>query len=246
MKKHFALLAALLVLLAAVGSAFAADEEVNPLDYGRPETIKTINEIKAKRFSYALGMYIGKDLKGLPFDLNAEELSLGIQAMMTGGDTRMTMQEVKSTLQEMQEVAVAQQMAEMQREAEENLVKEKEFLTQNGSRAEVTTLPSGLQYEVITEGNGRIPTAEDIVIVDYVGRFIDGQEFANSVANGEPATFPVGGIIPGWGEALQLMPEGSKWLVYIPSNLAYGEQGMPPAIAPNSMLIFELELKSIQ
>lgn len=246
MKKHFAILAALLVLLAAVGSAFAADEGVNPLDYGRPETLKTINQIKSDRFSYALGMYIGKDLTGLPFELNAEELSMGIQAMMSGGSTRMTIDEMKSTLQEMQEVAVAQQMAQMQQEAAENLAKEKEFLAQNSSRAEVTTLPSGLQYEVLTEGDGQIPTAEDIVIVDYTGHFVDGREFASSIASGEPATFPVAGIIPGWGEALQLMPVGSKWKIYIPSSLAYGEQGMPPAIAPNSMLIFELELKQIQ
>jgi len=120
------------------------------------------------------------------------------------------------------------------------------FLAQNKTKSGVVTLPNGLQYKVITEGTGPKPTASDEVTVNYAGTFINGKEFDSSYKRGEPATFPVSGVIAGWTQALQLMPKGSTWMLYVPSSLAYGEQGMPPVIGPNETLIFKVELLDVK
>ncbi len=120
------------------------------------------------------------------------------------------------------------------------------FLAQNKTKPGVVTLPDGLQYKVITAGTGPKPTANDEVTVNYAGTFISGKEFDSSYKRGEPATFPVSGVIAGWTEALQLMPKGSTWMLYVPSSLAYGEQGMPPVIGPNETLIFKVELLDVK
>lgn len=120
------------------------------------------------------------------------------------------------------------------------------FLKKNKKNKGVVTLPDGLQYKIITQGKGQKPTDTDVVSVNYAGTFIDGKEFDSSYKRHEPATFPVGGVIPGWTEALKLMPVGSTWMLYIPSDLAYGEQGSPPAIPANKMLIFKVELLGIK
>ena len=129
---------------------------------------------------------------------------------------------------------------------QENLAEGKTFLAENGSLPGVTTLPSGLQYKVIREGSGEKPLATSTVEVHYAGRLIDGTVFDSSVKRGEPAVFPLNGVIPGWTEALQLMPVGSKWEVYVPSELAYGAQGAGGVIQPNATLIFEIELLAIR
>lgn len=227
MKKHLAIVTVMLVLLVAAGNAFAIEQKIG-------------------RLSYAMGMKIGSDFKSLDLSLDPEQLAKGIQDAMGSGATRLTQEEMIAALQELQSMAVAKQMDSARQMAAKNLAKEKAFLTENGARPEVKTLPSGLQYEVITEGTGRTPGNEDVVVVDYVGSFIDGQVFDSSIARGEPATFSVNGIIPGWTEALQLMKEGSKWKLYVPAHLAYGEAGSPPVIEPNTTLVFEVELKSIQ
>lgn len=126
-----------------------------------------------------------------------------------------------------------------------NLEKGKKFLEDNGKRKGVITLPSGLQYEILKEGNGPKPTATDKVTTHYHGTTIDGKVFDSSVERGQPAQFGVNQVIPGWTEALQLMPVGSKWKLFIPSNLAYGESGAGGAIGPNETLVFEVELISI-
>jgi len=120
------------------------------------------------------------------------------------------------------------------------------FLETNKKKPGVITLPSGLQYKVITAGKGAKPSANDVVTVNYAGKLIDGTEFDSSYKRGQPATFPVGGVIPGWVEALQLMKAGSTWELYIPSSLAYGEQGAPPVIGPNQTLIFKVELLDVK
>jgi FKBP-type peptidyl-prolyl cis-trans isomerase FklB len=120
------------------------------------------------------------------------------------------------------------------------------FLAANAKKPGVKTLPDGLQYKVITEGKGEKPTLNDVVTVHYMGTLVDGKEFDSSYKRGEPATFPVAGVIAGWTEALQLMPAGSTWELYIPANLAYGEQGAPPVIGPNETLIFKVQLLSVK
>lgn len=120
------------------------------------------------------------------------------------------------------------------------------FLSTNKAKPGVVTLPDGLQYKIITEGKGEKPTINDVVTVNYAGKLINGKEFDSSYKRGEPATFPVSGVIPGWTEALQLMPAGSTWELYIPASLAYGEQGAPPSIGPNETLIFKVQLISVK
>lgn len=120
------------------------------------------------------------------------------------------------------------------------------FLEANKKKEGVVTLPDGLQYKVITEGKGAKPTLNDVVTVHYAGTLVDGKEFDSSYKRGEPATFPVSGVIAGWTEALQLMPAGSTWELYIPANLAYGDQGAPPVIGPNETLIFKVQLISVK
>jgi len=129
---------------------------------------------------------------------------------------------------------------------DKNKIEGEAFLKKNKKNKGIVTLPDGLQYKIIKQGKGKKPTDTDVVSVNYAGTFIDGKEFDSSYKRHEPATFPVGGVIPGWTEALQLMPVGSTWMLYIPSDLAYGEQGNPPAIPANKMLIFKVELLGIK
>jgi len=246
MKKQLAVTVALLVLLAAAGSALAIEAMKDLSTYARPSTVKALSSVATDRISYAIGMSLGQDFSMREIEINAAQVAKGIEDAMSGGATRLTREEAMSALQELQEMALAKQAETTRKMAEKNLAEGQAFLAANGARPEVTTLDSGLQYEVLAAGNGRTPTADDMVVVDYVGSFIDGSEFDSSYSRGEPATFSVGGIIPGWTEALQLMQEGAKWKLYIPAQLAYGEQGAPPVIQPNTTLVFEVELKNIQ
>jgi len=134
----------------------------------------------------------------------------------------------------------------MQKLSEKNKADGEKFLAENAKKAGVKVLPSGLQYKVITTGTGKSPKATDTVTTQYKGTLIDGTEFDSSYKRGEPATFPVSGVIPGWTEALQLMKEGAKWQLFLPPNLAYGERGAGRDIGPNSTLIFEVELISVK
>lgn len=129
---------------------------------------------------------------------------------------------------------------------EKNAQDAKNFMRQNAKKAGIKTLPSGLQYKVIETGSGPKPRDEDIVVVDYAGNLVDGTEFDSSYKRGEPATFPVSAVIPGWTEALKLMNEGSTWMLYIPPSLAYGDRGAPPAIGPNEALIFKVHLINVK
>ena len=140
----------------------------------------------------------------------------------------------------------ASMQMQSQSPAEKNKMDGNAFLAANKSKPGVVTLPDGLQYKIITEGKGAQPTANDIVTVHYSGTLIDGTEFDSSYKRGEPTSFPVNGVIPGWVEALQLMKVGSTWELFIPSNLAYGEQGMPPVIGPNQTLIFKVTLLDVK
>lgn len=189
--------------------------------------------------SYGLGVSIAQNLKGQGItELDATALTKGLEDVLKGNDLKLQESEIGAMLN-----------AYMQKKAEEKskgVIEEgKKFLEENGKRSEVTTLPSGLQYEIIEKGTGAIPTASDQVTTHYTGKLIDGTVFDSSVERGQPATFPVGGVIKGWTEALQLMPVGSKWKLYIPYDLAYGERGAGAQIGPYSTLIFDIELIEI-
>ncbi len=191
------------------------------------------------KVSYALGMSIGANLKSSGFNgLNEEVFFAAFKTMFAGEQTDMTMEEAQALLSDYFQQLQAEQAKGLKSAGEE-------FLAANSAKEGVTTLPSGLQYEVITEGEGEIPTAEDSVVCHYEGTLIDGTKFDSSYDRNEPATFPVGGVIQGWVEALQLMSTGSKWKLYIPYNLAYGEQGAGGAIPPFATLVFTVELLEI-
>ncbi len=191
------------------------------------------------KISYALGLSLGNNLlsSGIK-SLNIEKLARGIQDVLEQKKPEITYQEAQEIIDEY--------FRKLQEQSSEKTISEgKAFLESNGKRPEVITLKSGLQYEIINKGNGNQPKASDKVRVHYHGTLIDGTVFDSSVRRGEPATFGVTQVISGWVEALQLMPVGSKWKLYIPSNLAYGAQGAGQHIGPHTTLIFEVELLDI-
>lgn len=196
--------------------------------------------------SYAIGTDIGRNfLMNELGNINTEILAKGMQAAFDKDSSVMNSQQSQALIE-----AYMQSMQRKKQEAEskkfdDNKNKGAAFLAENGKKAGVKTLPSGLQYLVMKEGNGPKPKETDIVKTHYHGTLINGKVFDSSVERGEPVSFPVNGVIKGWVEALQLMPVGSKWKLFIPYNLAYGEQGSPPTIGPGEALVFEVELISI-
>ncbi len=195
--------------------------------------------------SYAIGMDIAISLKNNNVEANADILGKAIKDVLTGQKTLLTEQEAQSILGELQKEMVAKKQAKAQALGDKNKKEGAAFLAENSTKDGVKTLPSGLQYKVITEGEGKSPGPTDTVTVQYAGRLIDGTEFDSSHKRGQAATFAVNAVIKGWTEALQLMKEGGKWEIFIPSELAYGEKGGGP-IGPNAALIFDVELVSVQ
>lgn len=196
--------------------------------------------------SYALGMNIGDTLKRQSVDIDPAIFQQGLKDAMAGGKTQMTEEEATSVLMALQQEVRAKAEEKQKQLAATNKAEGDAFLAANKTKEGVVTLPDGLQYKVLTQGTGPKPSLTDTVTVNYKGTLINGKEFDSSYKRGQPATFPVGGVIKGWTEALQLMPVGSKWELWIPATLAYGEQQRGPDISPNSTLVFEVELLSIQ
>jgi FKBP-type peptidyl-prolyl cis-trans isomerase len=199
-----------------------------------------------ERQSYAVGMNIGESLHRQPVDLDSNSLIQGLKDSMAGGKTLMTDDEAKAALTELGQQVRAKQEEKVKQAAETNKKEGEAFLAANKTKEGVVTTPSGLQYKILKVGTGPKPTAADKVVCNYRGTLINGTEFDSSYKRGQPATFPVGQVIKGWTEALQLMPVGSKWQLFIPPDLAYGERGAGNDIGPDSTLIFEVELLSIE
>lgn len=211
-----------------------------------PLTLKTPKD----KQSYAIGINVGKglsqNLKQTGLDIDPAILVRAIKDVLAGDKQAMTDQEAQDTLKTLQADMRKEQQLKQEQVAEANKKEGDEFLASNKSKEGVTALPDGLQYKVLQEGTGPKPTAGDSVTVNYRGTLVNGTEFDSSYKRGQPATFNVGGIIKGWTEALQLMPVGSKWQIFIPSELAYGPRGAGRDIGPNATLVFEVELLSIQ
>jgi FKBP-type peptidyl-prolyl cis-trans isomerase FklB len=207
-----------------------------------PLTLKTQKD----KFSYALGMKMGENLHKQSVPVDPAILARGVKDGLAGGKTLLTDDEAQAALTDVQNDLRKKQQEKMQQAGDANKKDGSAFLAVNKGKEGVVVLPSGLQYKILKEGTGPKPTASDSVVCNYRGTLINGTEFDSSYKRGEPATFPVGGVIKGWTEALQLMPVGSKWQLFIPSDLAYGERGPSPEIGPNSTLIFEVELLSIE
>lgn len=188
------------------------------------------------KFSYGLGMGIGQNLLSMNVsEISVEDFIKGMQAVLQGAATEITHMEAQKVVSEHFQKLAEEQYAKVKAEGEA-------FLAANAKKENVVTLPSGLQYEVLVEGNGKKPKASDRVRCHYEGTLIDGTLFDSSVRRGEPAVFGVSQVIAGWVEALQLMAEGSKWRLYIPQNMAYGAHGAGENIPPYSALIFDVEL----
>lgn len=195
------------------------------------------------KLSYALGMSMGHNFKGSGInELNVQDFANGVAAVYDGVQPEMTYEEAKQTVQEFFTKMQEEMEAEAAKAGEANKQIGEAFLSENAKREGIKVTESGLQYEVLTEGNGATPAASDKVEVHYTGKLIDGTVFDSSVERGVPAMFGVTQVIPGWVEALQLMKEGDNWRLYIPSDLAYGSQGAGGIIGPNSTLIFDVEL----
>jgi FKBP-type peptidyl-prolyl cis-trans isomerase FklB len=198
------------------------------------------------RANYSVGYQIGDDFKRQGVEINPEALVKGIQDAISGRTPLMTAEEQRATLVKLQRQVAARQKQNKPKQAQEYPGESREFLASNANKPGVVTLPSGLQYKVIQEGTGRSPGATDTVTVHYRGTLLDGTEFDSSYSRGKPATFGVGRVIAGWTEALQLMKEGARWQLFIPPDLAYGEKGAGSKIPPNSSLIFDVELISVE
>lgn len=198
-------------------------------------------ETDDQKLSYIFGIQVGQNLAGEGMDLDMEAFTAGVQDMLEGKEPQLdkaTAEKIIGQYQKQKSDELAAIMNKKQQEAQA-------FMEENAKKEGVKTTESGIQYQVIREGDGEIPTADDTVIADYEGTLIDGTKFDSSYDRGEPATFPVDGVIKGWQEVLQMMKEGAKWRVVIPGNLAYGPQGAGDKIGPNETLIFDIELIAI-
>jgi FKBP-type peptidyl-prolyl cis-trans isomerase FklB len=217
------------------------------------KTEQKTEPLDKQKISYAIGMNIGNSIKRQSIDVDVDTMTKAVKDMIAGHPT-MTEEEAQKTMMEMNNQLRAKREEERKQAGEKNKKEGEAFLAENAKKPGVKThpvkLPDGrtvdLQYKIITEGKGEIPKASDTVTTQYRGRLIDGTEFDSSYKRGQPAQFPVTGVIKGWTEALEMMPVGSKWELYVPSDLAYGERGAGQNIGPNATLIFEIELLGIK
>jgi len=196
------------------------------------------------KLSYSIGSDLGKNFKRQSIDINPTVMAKGIEDGMKGGALLLTEQQMKDVLNKFQKELMEKRTAEFNKKADENKAKGEAFLSQNKTKPGVVTLPSGLQYKIITDAKGSKPAKEDTVTVEYTGRLINGEVFDSSEKTGKPATFKLSQVIPGWTEALQLMPVGSTWEVYVPAALAYGARSVGGPIGPNETLVFNIHLIS--
>lgn len=209
---------------------------------GDKSELKTDTE----KFSYAIGMDIGRSLKRLDTEIDVQALRQGAQDVLSDKETLLTQEQVVEVMTSFSQKIQKEQEEKQKAAAGTNLDAAKKFMAENGKKEGVKTTQSGLQYQVITEGKGDKPKASDRVSVHYKGTLLDGTVFDSSIERGEPATFPLNAVIPGWTEGLQLMTPGSKYKLFIPPELGYGERGAGQKIGPNSALVFEVELLKVE
>lgn len=199
-----------------------------------------------QRISYGMGVGLGERMAQESFSIDVDAFAAGVKHVLEEQDRLMTQEEIMAEMQSFQQKLMEEQKVAQEAASLKNKTEGEAFLAENSKKDGVITLESGLQYSVIEEGDGAKPKATDTVEVHYSGTLLDGTEFDSSYKRGTPVSFPVNGVIPGWTEALQLMPAGSKWKLYIPSDLAYGAGGTGGPIGPNATLLFDVKLISIQ
>jgi FKBP-type peptidyl-prolyl cis-trans isomerase len=222
----------LIGVLLLAGQVFGAEE--------------TILKSQKDKVSYAIGANFGKSMNQQSVDIDLDIMMKGLKDGLAGGKLLLTDQETREVMTAFQKDLAAKQAEKRKVLGEKNKKEGDTFLAENKKKEGITTLPSGLQYKVLKEGAGKTPKASDTVVTQYRGTLVDGTEFDSSYQRKEPASFKVNGVIKGWTEALQLMKEGSKWQLFVPADLAYGERGAGPLIGPNATLIFEIELITVK
>ncbi len=228
-----------------VGAQKAPAAKTGPATKPRTQSVLTLKTQKDK-LSYALGMNLGSNLHKEKVEVDPAIVLRGLKDALAAGKMLLTEDEARVTLTQLQTEVRSKQQEKMKVAGEMNKKEGVEFLAANKSKEGIVILPSGLQYKILTEGTGPKPTASDTVVCNYRGTLISGAEFDSSYKRGQPASFPVNGVIKGWTEALQLMPVGSKWQLFVPAELGYGDRGAGADIGPGATLIFEVELLSIQ
>lgn len=215
-----------------------------------PEEANSAPEVKLdnpkNRISYTIGVNIGQDFKSQQMDIEPDALLMGLKDTLAGKELQLTEDEMVQEIQNFQQEMQTKLMAEREEQAAKNKAEGEAFLAENAKQDEVIVTESGLQYKILEPGQGDSPGPADVATVHYRGTLLDGTQFDSSYDRGEPASFPVGGVIPGWTEALQLMKPGAKWQLFIPAELAYGERGAGQDIGPNATLLFDVELISVE
>lgn len=232
--KYLSVLVAGTVLLAACQES--AKEAPKPLTLDSDD----------KKASYAMGMSLGDRFRADEIALDEQAFAAGLNAGLSDGERLLATEEVQGVMQSFQQRQMEKMQKKIEAQSTTNKSEGEAYLAENAKKEGVVSTDSGLQYKVLTQGEGEKPTADSIVKVHYKGTLINGDEFDSSYARGEPVEFPVGGVIAGWTEALQLMTAGSKWQLVIPADLAYGESGAGPQIGPNSTLLFDVELLEVK
>ena len=238
--KYFTLIVMISVLLLPHCSGNNDSAESSPPWGGQPE-LKT----QAQKYSYAMGYNVGNNLRQYYDGMDDKSLIQGVFDAVRQNQPAMSDEDIKKNLEELQREIAQQKSAQQAEIGKTNEEQGKKYLEENAKREGVKQTPSGLQYEILKEGTGPSPQSTDTVVVHYRGTLIDGREFDSSFKRGEPATFALNRVIPGWTEALQLMKKGAKYKVVVPHHLAYGNRQASPLIGPNSTLIFEIELLNI-
>jgi FKBP-type peptidyl-prolyl cis-trans isomerase FklB len=251
------ILAGCLALLAARAQQPSTSQQFPPAKSQKPEAAQatppaaqsqdsSLFKSQTEKISYAIGMNLARSLSNNSVEVDLGALEQGFKDALAGGKTLLTVPELQATLAQVQADIRKKRQEKMQQLAETNKKEGEAFLNANKSKDGVVVMPSGLQYKILQEGTGLKPSPGDSVTCNYRGTLVDGTEFDSSYKHGAPATFAIARVIKGWIEALQLMPTGSKWQIFIPSDLAYGERGSGPTIGPNATLIYEVELLSVQ
>ncbi|MCF6346640.1 MAG: FKBP-type peptidyl-prolyl cis-trans isomerase [Thiomicrorhabdus sp.] len=220
------------ILLVSLGLALSSSA------FADSNNLKTIEQ----KASYTLGADIAKNFRAQGLEIDVKSFSLGLDDALQNRDLKLTEEEMMSSINTVKENMQKQQLEKQQSLARTNLDEGKAFLAKNAKKEGITTLDSGVQYKVLTKGEGSSPTAEDTITAHYRGTLLDGTEFDSSYQRDAPLTLQMGSVIKGWGEVLKIMKPGSKWEVYIPAEMAYGEKGAGDAIGPNQTLIFTIEL----